>query len=307
MTPVPDDIVWLRHGTQRLGLLPAYGGSVACWDWQTEAGWVPLWRAWDGISADRCDLACFPMVPWVNRISEGGFEHAGRRFAVACNRADEPYPIHGAGWLAAWQHASCGIGHALQRLDLKAVSGQPWSFEATQEFQLVDDGLVQSLALTLRGDHALPCGIGLHPTLPRTPRMRLSAAVDGIWWREPTSIIPREQRADLPEGFDLRSGLGATGPQVDHVYHGWDGKAVIRWPEHQLTLHLHQAPVETPDGQRSPDHLVIYRPCERELICVEPQTQAIDAFHLPGTPGLIVLEPGQRLAMKVHWRVEHGG
>ena len=33
------------------------------------------------------------MLPWSNRISGGGFEHAGRFHPIAPNRGGEPYPI----------------------------------------------------------------------------------------------------------------------------------------------------------------------------------------------------------------------
>ena len=74
-------IVWLHHAGQHLGLVPTLGGSVAAWqidDPQDAAARVDLWRPWDGITCDLYKLASFAMVPWSNRISGGGFEHAGQ-------------------------------------------------------------------------------------------------------------------------------------------------------------------------------------------------------------------------------------
>ena len=96
------DIVWLEHAKQRLGLVPTLGGGVAAWQMDHRQGRFDLWRPWDGVNEDRYTLANFAMLPWSNRISGGGFEQGGHFRPMAPNRAGEPYPIHGDGWLQAW-------------------------------------------------------------------------------------------------------------------------------------------------------------------------------------------------------------
>ena len=99
-------IVWLHHAGQHLGLVPTLGGSVAAWqidDPQEAGARIDLWRPWDGATPDLYQLASFAMVPWSNRISGGGFEHAGQFHPMRPNRVGEPYPIHGDGWLQPWQ------------------------------------------------------------------------------------------------------------------------------------------------------------------------------------------------------------
>src|SRR6478736_172006 len=95
-------ITWLHHAGQRLGLVPSLGGSVAAWQLESPQGPIDLWRPWDGVP-DLYRLASFAMVPWSNRISGGGFTQDGRFHPMQINRAGEPYPIHGDGWLQPWE------------------------------------------------------------------------------------------------------------------------------------------------------------------------------------------------------------
>jgi aldose 1-epimerase len=48
----------------------------------------------------------------------------------------------------------------------------------------------------------------------------------------------------------------------------------------------------------------VYRPGHGPALCFEPITHPIDAFHLPGRPGLRVLAQGETLRLHVQWRLE---
>ena len=98
MTDTQHPTIWLYHAGQHLGLVPSLGGSVAAWQAehpQGSDGRLDLWRPWDGVTQDLYQLASFPMVPWSNRISGGGFTHDGQFHPMQPNRAGEPYPIPG--------------------------------------------------------------------------------------------------------------------------------------------------------------------------------------------------------------------
>ena len=130
-----------------------------------------------GASEDRYTLASFAMLPWSNRISGGGFEHDGhfradgaqpgrralphprRRLAAALERWRSPQPT-------AWPR--CSSNRA-------ATAATPTHYDALQRFELVDDGLQQSVRVTHLGETPLPYGLGLHPWFPRTPARRCTA------------------------------------------------------------------------------------------------------------------------------------
>ncbi|EWH01852.1 aldose epimerase family protein [Halomonas sp. BC04] len=43
-------------------------------------------------------MGLYPLLPWSNRISAGGFDWRGQHYPLAGNLAGEPLPIHGDGW-----------------------------------------------------------------------------------------------------------------------------------------------------------------------------------------------------------------
>lgn len=296
------EVAWIEHAGQRLGLVPALGGGVAAWQWQAPRGGVDLWRPWTGASEDRYTLASFAMLPWSNRISGGGFEHAGRFHPMARNRDGEPYPIHGDGWLQAWQLSQPDAATAVMRLSSDHHGGNPYRYDAEQRFTLVEDGLDQALAVTHCGAAPLPYGLGLHPWFPRTPRTQIAARVQGVWLSG-ADPIPTRHSTQFPESWDLRGGASVQGSLIDNGYTGWDGAARIDWPEHGLVLEMRTHDIETPRGPVAPQYCLLYRPPAGPAFCFEPITHPIDAFHLEGRPGLQVLGPGQTLTLRVSWRV----
>jgi aldose 1-epimerase len=98
------EVVWLEHQSktanqkeaQKLGLVPAMGGSVAAWQLD-RTGFAPfdLFRPWDGMDyvGDplRIVRASYPLAPWSNRISSGGFVVGDDFHAIAPNAADMPH------------------------------------------------------------------------------------------------------------------------------------------------------------------------------------------------------------------------
>jgi aldose 1-epimerase len=297
------NIVWLQAHEQRLGLVPQLGGGIAAWQCLIGEDAIDLWRPWDGLTEDRYTLASFAMLPWSNRISRGGFEHAGHFHAMRPNRAGEPYPIHGDGWLQPWSLTQPDATCAVMRLSSERFDGNPYVYDAEQEFRLVDGGLDQSLRVTHRGSEPLPYGLGLHPFFPRTPGTRLRAGVAGVWLsgKDP---LPTEHTAQIPPTWDLREGASMQGDLIDNGYTGWDGRARIEWPERGLALDVDTLPIDTPSGPQPPSYCLVYRPPTGSAFCFEPITQPIDAFHLDGRPGLVTLEPGQTLGLGVRWRLQ---
>lgn len=303
MTSTTHPIIWLHHAGQHLGLVPSLGGSVAAWQTDHPAadqGRLDLWRPWDGVTPDLYQLASFPMVPWSNRISGGGFTHDGQFHPMQPNRAGEPYPIHGDGWLQAWSLTQPAPDTAVMTLRSDAFQGSPYHFEAVQTFQLVPGGLDQRLEVRHLGALPLPYGLGLHPWFPRTPATRISAPVQAVWLCG-SDPLPTEHTTAFPPTWNLNEGIPAQGGLIDNGYTGWGGHAHIEWPEHGLQLTATMPDFER-DGGTDQHYCLIYRPPQGTAFCFEPITQPIDAFHLPGQPGLRVLAKGKSFSLNVQWR-----
>ncbi|MDO8774334.1 MAG: aldose 1-epimerase [Burkholderiaceae bacterium] len=305
--PSPHPIHWLHHAGQHLGLVPSLGGGVAAW--QLDHAQSPmqdpkqspldLWRPWDGNNPDRYTLASFPMVPWSNRISGAGFAQDGQFHPIAPNRVGEPYPIHGDGWLQPWTLTRPARDTLVMTLESHQFEGNPYDYQATQRFVLRRDGMDQTLSVTHTGTRPLPYGLGQHPWFLRSPRTRLSAPVTGVWLSG-ADPLPTAHATEFPPTWDLNAGMDVNGTLVDNAFTGWSGQACIDFPDQQLQLVM-RVP-ELLDEGRADGYCLLYRPPHGPAFCFEPVTHPIDAFHVPGQPGLRVLRPGETLTLHVQWR-----
>jgi len=298
MTTSAHPIFWLHHADQHLGLLPSLGGGVAAWQLSRNNVKLDLWRPWAG-STDRYTLASFPLVPWSNRISDGGFEFDGVFYPITPNRAGEPYPIHGDGWLQAWTLHQSQENAVEMTLDSLAFGGNPYAYQSLQRFELFEGGMDQTLTVTHTGIRPLPYGLGQHPFFPRAASTRLTTSVQGVWLCG-DDPLPTRHTSELPNGWDPRDGMSVNGSLIDNAYTGWSGEARVDWPDHQLALTI-RVPDVLAGGQNNGLYL-LYRAPAISAFCFEPVTHPIDAFHLPGLPGLRVLHTGESLTLKVQWR-----
>lgn len=311
MKPV-HEVVWLEQQSktsqQKLGLVPAMGGSVAAWQLD-RVGFesFDLFRPWDGAdyAGDplRIVRASYPLAPWSNRISGGGFVVEGQFYPVASNAAGMPYPIHGDAWQQPWQVTQQDAASLEMSLESNRFNGNPHHYRAVQTLKLVDGGIDQSLTVTHLGDAPLPYGLGLHPWLPRNERTTLHAKVNGVWLSQP-DCLPKEHVTDFPPSWDLNAGISAAGSLIDNCFTGWDGMARVAWPDQALQLTLRQSSVikEVSTHLVSSNCLLLFRKATGDHFCLEPVSHPIDAFHMPRQPGLQVLEKGESLTLAVSWR-----
>lgn len=294
---MPNTIVTLETRDQRLRILPALGAGIASWEIRDAHTWRAMLRSWDGTSTDRFSFACFPLVPWSNRISVGGFTQDDVFYPVKPNRAGEPYPIHGDGWLQPWKVMAQGAQHVVLRLESNCFEGNPYRYDATLICMLAHAELNLTLTVTHQGEQALPYGLGLHPYFLRNATTRLALPCTGVWLSasDPLPVI----HADiLPPGFDYRQPASLFGTPIDHCFTGWSGKSTIIYPDADLKLEMNMRDC---DG-----YVLLYRPPEGNCFCMEPITHPIDAFHLPGRPGLKILRRGESMTLETTLRVHTG-
>jgi len=293
---------WLESHGQRLCLLPSAGGGVAAWQWQRGTDTVDLWRPWDGQTRRMQALASYPLLPWSNRISDGGFEHAGHFHPLRPNTPDDPYPIHGDGWQQPWTLVDPQPDRAAMVLRSDRFGDGPHVYEAEQVFILSEGGLHQTLTVTNRGPEALPFGLGQHPWFSRTPGCRLTTGVEGVWMSRPDRI-PTDYSTEFPGGWDLNQGAIVDRIVIDNGFGGWSGEARIEWPEREVALHM-QSSLTLPDGSAGRPDCLLYAPASPPVFCFEPISHPINAAHWPGRPGWVALAPGQSMSLRLHWRFE---
>lgn len=255
---------------------------------------MPLFRAWDRASSDRYTLACFPLVPWSNRITGCGFEYEGNFYPVQTNRADEAYPLHGDGWLQPWKVAEREDDRIKLALESKNFGGDPFHYRSTQTYQLLPDGLQIDLTVTNMGQEALPYGLGLHPYFACNAETRLQFQSEGLWLSG-EDAIPTEWTSHFPDTLNYNDPAPLDGPLIDNCYTGWNGRATVDYPDKGLRLTM-----VMPDCN---GYTLFYRKPGADFFCLEPITHPIDAFHMPDMPGLAFLGHGDGLALRTKFLV----
>lgn len=288
----------LSHAHLRARILPEAGGALAGFDYRKGASRMPLMRSFEPPATpsdqapDPNQLACYPLLPWSNRIAHGGFEVDGHRVKLAANRDDDPYPIHGSGWQRVWQVLSHDDREA--RLVLDEQSADAYAYHAGLHYVLHEDALEVALEVTNAGARVLPFGLGLHPFFPRHRDTTLQAPAAQVWLNDGHSPLPTE-RVEVPPAWNFdHPRLLPDG--LNHGFQAWSGNAMIGWPSHRLHLQV----------DADVDAFVLYTPPGGDFFCFEPVDHAINAVHLPGgatANGMTLLAPGSGLARRFVFRV----
>lgn len=264
----------------RVRIAPELGGAITEFSLRGEPVMRPTPAA--AIAArDAGASACYPLVPYSNRIADARLRFDGREFALARNFGTHPHAIHGVGWQRAWAVAEASPLHARLSLDHDGGSGAaswPWSFRATQTFRLTEpapagDGAAALLAVTLTivntGAAAFPFGLGWHPYFPKAPTTRLGFSADGVWVNDATLLPLRHTALPAEWRFDPPRALGDVA--LDNVFTGWRGYARIETPSRGTTATL--------AADRACACLVVYAPPGRDFAAIEPVTHETDAFN----------------------------
>ncbi len=285
-----ETTVELRAGALRLEIDPAVGGSIAAFEW---AG-GPILRRCDNRSGNVLDAASFPLVPYVNRIRGGSFTFRGREVRLKPNMAGDPSPLHGQGWLNAWQVEEASETAAV--LSFRHEPGKwPWAYEARQEFVLEERRLTVVLTCRNSSQEPMPCGLGQHPYFPCGPETRIDTGVTHAWTIDehvlPVERVPAQGRFDLRRRF-------ICGQDLDHGFDGWGGLAWMGDPGWPYDLLLSSV---------SAGFFQLYSPKTGGIFVAEPVTHANAALNAPEAQwpelGMRVLEPDEEMRLDMRLEV----
>ncbi len=221
--------------------------------------------------ADPMRWGSYPMAPWAGRVAHGRFDFAGTSHLLPLGLP--PHAIHGTAYTSAWERRADGA--MVVRL------GPPWPFPARliQEAELGADAL--SVRLTLEAEVDQPAMLGWHPWF----RRRLDDDNGGVGVRldvEPGAMYELDDEA-IPTGRLVR-----PGPQPwDNCFVDLARPPRLAWPG-GLGLTV----------ESDCRHWVLFTEPEH-AVCVEPQTDAPDAFNREAP----VVAGGERLTatMTLRW------
>ncbi len=266
------------------------GAGLAAYDLLLRGRREPLFRRAPPDASVPFQLAHNLLIPWSGRISGDGFTFDGRFWPLAPNLAGEPFPIHGNGFATAWTVEA--IRAASARLTLCSDGPGPYRYDATVCYALNAGVLTIAISVVNCAAWALPYGVGLHPWLPRTPRTKLRAAAEIIWFEDGQHLPAGSGPVGSCPEWDFTSVRTLPPNWINNCFTGWDGVATIIWPERCLMLDVTAAWPLTA--------CIVYSPgISAGFFCFEPVSHPVDAHNLPGGPethGLVVLAPGEQLS-----------
>ena len=281
MADSPLSTFELRAGALRLALRPDLGGAIAgLWH-----GDQPILRSTEPAElASSRAAACYPLVPYSNRIGYARFRWKGRDYTTRPNFDASPHSVHGVGWQRPWKIVSSEAVEVVLRLVHPGDADWPFPFEVAQYIDLAPDALEMQMVFTNTAEIAQPVGLGWHPYFTERARSRLHIELADRW--EPDA-------AELPVRKVAQPGIDADVAHLDfdHCFDGWRGPARIRDEKFSLQL------------TASVEHLVVYTPPTKPYFCVEPVSHVSNAIHMadPMAHGLRSVAPGEtfRISMRL--------
>ncbi|MCX2900338.1 aldose 1-epimerase [Pseudomonas mandelii] len=287
MTPT---LLELKDQLTHLTLAPELGGSIV--NWSVRSTGQPLLRHSDAQALHTGlpgKLGCFPLVPWSNRIAEGGFDCPDGWLALTPNSLTDPLPIHGSAWQQAWQVVSRTDNEVVLQLDCST----PFTYRARQRLHLSEGRLSIELQVTHLDKNSAWHGLGLHPYLPRSANTRLQAAASQVWLCNAAKLPTRLD--SIPSEWDFRHLKSLPDTLVDNGFCQWDGQCLIQQPDLGYELQCEAS---------GSDYYLLYCPVGLGFFCIEPVSHPVNAHHLPGRPGLRLLEQGQsaELGLSLQYR-----
>lgn len=272
-----NDRLALRVSTQ--------GGAVV--DGHTSDG-RPFLRAGHRAAEvfDVFKSACFPLVPIGNRVEGNGFDLGGKGYTFEPN-TDEPFYIHGDGWLGEWIADDASDTELRLSFEQIQPAKSPHIYRAIQTIRLNDATLSLHLAVENRGAEAMPFGIGFHPYFPRTAGTLITAPASA-WWTEGPNHLPVARQA-IPENVDFSKPRTLPPHWLNNCFEGSNGRARIVWPETGLAAEIAADSIFSRYMLYAPDS-------DRSFFCLEPMSHVPNALAMAGPAGFHVLAPGEALA-----------
>jgi aldose 1-epimerase len=281
----------LTRGAARCDILPQVGGSIGAWSVNGQEMLRTASKP-DIAARDPYATAGFPLVPYSNRIGQGSFEWRGQRISLARNFPPEPHAIHGVGFERAWQVQTRSSDSVLLSLRHRPDAAWPWAFDARQRITLTNDLLILEFDVMNVESQPVPLAFGHHPYFP-CDGARLTFHAQGVWLTG-DDALPCE--LVQPAGqFDFSKGLAVENADIDNCFTGWNGLAIIAWPDKPQALGI--------TASRELSSAVVYIRRELDAFCFEPVAHINDALNR-GDPesAMPVIEPGESFEASIRFR-----
>lgn len=285
-------LIDLAQGTLSARLSTQGGLILGFWTRDADGRLQALMRS-STDDAGPLQSACFPLLPFGNRLRGNRFRFGGTTHHLQPNVGFDPLYLHGDGWLGGWTVVEQADDRAVLRFAHQASDASPYDYEALQSFELHEKGLRLGLEITNRGASPLPFGLGWHPYFPMTDSTTLRAPAGRIWTEGP-GYLPVAP-VDIPAELEFAEPRRLPGHWVNNGFEAWPGSAEICWPDCGLGLAI--------EAEAGLGHYVLFRSdvgydpgFTGDWFCFEPMSHLADGHNLPDGGGLRVLHPGESLS-----------
>ncbi|MCG2573713.1 aldose 1-epimerase [Acinetobacter sp. ME22] len=278
------NLIRLEDKYTELAIAPELGGAIV--SWQRRHDGLNFLRPLpvDTSALTARQLGAFALIPWSNRIDQGGISTPAGWFPLPANTANSPFAMHGSTWQEVWQVIESSKQHVI----LECYSQQPVELRARQRIQLENGKLQLQFEVEHLDSRPFWHGYGWHPFFIRTAATQVLSPCKTLWQSDAQGLSV--QQIQIPETWDFSKLTPLPNEQIDHAFSGWSGQSIIHQPDHDYQLCL-----SCPDV----DHLIFYCPTQQPFFCLEPVSHPINAHHFPDHLGLSLLQQHQQLSWQV--------
>lgn len=279
-----------------MGVLPDMGGSLSFFRYKGKDVLRPM--DFGKKNPDANDSSLFLMIPFAGRIRGGEFVYWGITRRMAKNQIGVHDPIHGDVWKSKFQVAEQNAHRLVLKMQhRKEDGGFPFPYEVTITYQLTKDGLSIDMDVHNTSVLPMPCGLGVHPFFIKTKDVQLKFNTKTVWANESDPILDKPYATPESWCFKDAKPLGKT--EFDTCFGGFDGEAEISYPTNGYRVQL------SANGDFG--HVVLYSPKGKGFFCLEPATNASNAFNLAAAgvvgTGIKSIGPNQNITAQVELKI----
>lgn len=236
------------------------------------------------------DTASMPLVPFSNRISNGGFIWDGHFHKVPKTLPAENLPIHGNGFIRPWRvmnRADDSITIALSQ-----NSFGPFTYSAKQIFELAENSLTHRISVRNEGPTALPFGVGFHPWFPRNNQTRIRFQAAEYWEHDAQWCSTLLRPIEPQSPYDYAAPRPMPDDLINTAFHDWRGPC-------EISQGLGNVAVRITASKNLSTAMLFSPEKDANYLCFEPVSHPVDAFNMDGLPGLKTLEPNKVLSAHI--------
>lgn len=263
----------LSNGQIEMGVMPKLGAALSFFKYKHNNEFRDVMRPYEETPKghDSNNASMFVMMPYCSRIRGGSFVYWGITRKVSKNQQGIADPIHGDGWKSEWEVVS----QTDTRLELKLLhdkdkGGFPFSYEGTIIYELIENRFQITLSVKNLNQLPMPCGLGIHPFFVKTKEVELDFSTQVVWSNEADPIFDKPYMT--PDAWQFTGGKALKNAVFDTCFGGYNGQSSILYPDLGLSISL--------ESDEQFNHLILYAPRGKNFFCLEPVSNASNAFNL---------------------------